>query len=139
MLGQRQGRRQQKKEEKQKEKEAKKNAKNGEDGEEGEAGEGEKEEDKRTEQEQKADFDKGMQSGVEVVKTEGKTSEELAAEVKAKKQKYKLDELRAKMLSETEDMQSWQLTGELGVHMSDRSRRANVRGTFKVANRDSGL
>ena len=80
-----------------------------------------------------------MQSGVEVVKTEGKTSEELAAEVKAKKQKYKLDELRAKMLSETEDIQSWQLTGELGVHMSDRSRRANVRGTFKVANRDSGL
>ena len=49
-----------------------------------------KEEDKRTEQEQKADFDKGMQSGVEVVKTEGKTSEELAAEVKAKKQKYEL-------------------------------------------------
>jgi len=80
-----------------------------------------------------------MQSGVEVVKTEGKTSEELAAEVKAKKQKYKLDELRAKMLSETEDMQSWQLTGELGVHMSDRSRRVNVRGTFKVANRYSGL
>ena len=31
-----------------------------------------------------------MQSGVEVVKTEGKTSEELAAEVKAKKQKYEL-------------------------------------------------
>ena len=93
MLGQRQGRRQQKKEEKQKEKEAKKNAKNGEDGEdgeEGEAGEDEKEEDKRTEQEQKADFDKGMQSGVEVVKTEGKTSEELAAEVKSKKQKYEL-------------------------------------------------
>ena len=90
MLGQRQGRQQQKKEEKQKEKEAKKNAKNGEDGEEGEEGEGEKEEDKRNEQEQKADFDKGMQSGVEVVKTEGKTSEELAAEVKAKKQKYEL-------------------------------------------------
>jgi hypothetical protein len=104
------GRRKQKKEDKQKEKDAKK----GEDGAEDEKDE--KEEDKRTEKEQKADFDKGMKSGVEVVKTEGKTSEELAAEVKAKKQKYKLDELRAKMLSETEDMQSWTLTGELGVH-----------------------
>jgi hypothetical protein len=54
---------------------------------------------------------KGMQSGVEVVKTEGKTSEELAAEVKAKKQKY-----------------------ELAI-----SAGVNAWEAFKRANRDSGL
>ena len=52
-----------------------------------------------------------MQSGVEVVKTEGKTSEELAAEVKSKKQKY-----------------------ELAI-----SAGVNAWEAFKRANRDSGL
>ena len=57
----------------------------------------------------------GFIGGFENAKLLPKTAKRAKRE-KAKKQKFKLDELRSKMLSETEDMQSWQLTGELGVH-----------------------
>ena len=72
--------------------------------------------DKKKSQKDKKAFDKGMSSGMRVLRQEGKTSDELIAKVRGEKRKYQFEMLQAKEVSETESKQTWSLTGRLGKH-----------------------
>ena len=72
--------------------------------------------DKKKSQKDKKAFNKGMSSGMRVLRQKGKTSDELIAKVRGEKRKYQFEMLQAKEVSETESKQTWSLTGRLGKH-----------------------
>lgn len=73
-----------------------------------------KKEDKRSDAQKKADFDKGMTQGAAIVNDKENTKEQIVTKVRNKESQLKLQELDAKLLKEKGDLQTWILTGELG-------------------------